>query len=158
VTRSRRDDIGLLVVSGAGEDVPDDPRITVLPHEHVDRSTYEERLACMDVLALPLGPPYLTTGQVADVVGVGIPALVSDWPYLTEVLGDAAICFGRTADDLAALLDGLDDAALERAATASRALQPVLDPAAVAEDLHRALDELVGGGGRSCTVRSVPPA
>lgn len=163
VARSRRDDIGLLVVSGNGRDVPDDPRIlhdpriTVLEYEHVDRATYEARLACMDVLALPLGPPYLTTGQVADVVGAGIPALVSDWPYLSEVLGDAAIPYGHSAEDLAGTLDGLDDATLERAAAASRALRAVLDPARVAEDLHRALDELCGGEGRSTTVRGLPP-
>jgi hypothetical protein len=158
VARSRRDDIGLLVVSGDGEEVPDDPRITVLAHEHVDRDTYEARLVCMDVLALPLGPPYLTTGQVADVVGVGIPALTSDWAYLAEVLGDAGIPYGQTADDLAATLDALDDATVERATAASQALRPVLDPATVAEDLHRALDELCGGGGHSCTVRAGAPA
>jgi glycosyltransferase involved in cell wall biosynthesis len=157
VARAQRDDIGLLVVSGDGEGVPDDPRIRVLAHEHVDRDAYEARLACMDVLALPLGPPYLTTGQVADVVGVGIPALTSDWPYLAEVLGDAAIPYGRSADDLAATLDALDDATLERATAASQALRPVLDPATVAEDLHRALDELCGGGGHSTTVRPGAP-
>jgi hypothetical protein len=91
------------------------------------------------------------------VVGVGIPALTSDWPYLAEVLGDAAIPYGRSADDLAATLDALDDATLERATAASQALRPLLDPATVAEDLHRALDELCGGGGHSTTVRPGAP-
>jgi glycosyltransferase involved in cell wall biosynthesis len=158
VARCRRDDVGLLVLSGDGEEVPDDPRITVLAHEHVDRDTYEHRLACIDVLVLPLeGGSYLTTGQVADAVGAGLPALVSPWPYLHEVLGDAAIPYGRTADELAATLDGLDDDQLDRASLASRELRDRLAPEVVAEDLHRALDELCGGQGRSTTVRPGAP-
>ena len=39
----------------------------------------------------------LATGTVADAIGVGIPALVSDWPYLAETLGDAGIRVGHTA-------------------------------------------------------------
>ena len=96
-----------------GEAVPDDPRITALPYAEVPRDEYDRRLATIDVLALPLeGGTYLTTGQVADAVGAGIPALVSPWPYLTEVLGGLAIPYGRTAADLAATIDGLDDATL----------------------------------------------
>ena len=107
---STRPDVQLLVLSLSDEDVPDDPRITALPYEEVPRDQYDRRLATIDVLALPLeGGTYLTTGQVADAVGAGIPALTSSWPYLAEVLGDAAIPYGRTAADLAATIDGLDD-------------------------------------------------
>jgi hypothetical protein len=60
-------------------------------------------------VALPLdGGTYLTTGQAADAVAHGIPALVSPWPYLREALGDGAIPYGRTAADLAATLDSLE--------------------------------------------------
>ena len=104
----------------AGEDVPDDPRITVRPYAEVSRRDYDRRLAAIDVLALPLeGGTYLTTGLVADAVGAGIPALVSPWPYLAETLGDGGIPYGRTTADLAATIDALDDATLDRAAPRS---------------------------------------
>ena len=37
-------------------------------------------------LAAPDGD-MLATGTAADAQGVGIPALISEWPYLVEVLG-----------------------------------------------------------------------
>jgi glycosyltransferase involved in cell wall biosynthesis len=138
-----REDVQLLVLSGAGESVPDDPRITVLPYEEVPRADYDRRLATIDVLALPLeGGTYLTTGQVADAVGAGLPALVSPWPYLTEALGEAAIPYGRTAEDLAAAVDALDDTALDRARAAAVARRAELDWTLLAEDTFALLDEV----------------
>lgn len=131
------------MLSGDGEHVPDDWRITVLPYEEVPRDRYDRRLAIIDVLALPLeGGTYLTTGQVADAVGAGLPALVSPWPYLTEVLGDAAIPYGRTAADLAATIDALDEATLARARAAAVDRRPALDWAVVAEDTYALFDEI----------------
>ena len=119
--------------------MPDDPRITVLPYEEVPRDDYDRRLATIDVLALPLeGGTYLTTGQVADAVGAGLPGLVSPWPYLPEALGDAAIPYGRTAADLAATIDALDDATLDRARAAAVARRADLDWAVLAEDTYDA--------------------
>jgi glycosyltransferase involved in cell wall biosynthesis len=144
VHAAARDDVQLLVLSGAGESVPDDARITVLPYEEVPRDAYDRRLATIDVLALPLeGGTYLTTGQVADAVGAGLPALVSPWPYLTEALGDAAIPYGRTADDLAATIDALDDATLARARAAAVARRAALEWPILAEDTYALLDEVV---------------
>ena len=132
-----------MVLSGDGESVPDDARITVLPYEEVPRDDYDRRLATIDVLALPLeGGTYLTTGQVADAVGAGLPALVSPWPYLSEALGDAAIPYGRTAEDLAATIDALDDAALARARAAAVARRAALDWTVLAEDTYALLDEV----------------
>src|SRR5678816_4431179 len=109
-----RDDVQLLVLNHDGETVPDDPRITALPYAEVPRDVYDRRLATVDVLAMPLeGGTYLTTGQVADAVGAGLPALVSPWSYLAEALGGLAIPYGRTAADLAATIDALDDATLD---------------------------------------------
>lgn len=143
VHASTRDDVALLVLSGAGETVPDDPRITVMPYAEVPRPEYDRRLACLDALVLPLeGSSYLTTGQPADAVAAGLPCLTSPWPYLAEVLGDAAIPYGETAEDLTATIDGLDAAALARAAEAAAARRPALAPAAVAEDLYALLDAL----------------
>ncbi|HKY69149.1 MAG TPA: hypothetical protein VJM49_22355, partial [Acidimicrobiales bacterium] len=143
VHAATRADVQLLVLSGDGEDDRGDPRITVLPYEEVPRDVYDRRLATVDVLVLPLeGGTYLTTGQVADAVGAGLPALVSPWPYLTEVLGDAAIPYGRSAADLAATIDALDEATLGRARAAAVARQPALDWAALAEDTYALLDEV----------------
>jgi glycosyltransferase involved in cell wall biosynthesis len=143
VHASRREDVQLLVLCHDGEDVPDDPRITALPYAEVPRATYDRRLATLDVLALPLdGASYLTTGQAADAVGAGLPALVSPWPYLREVLGDAAIPYGRTAADLTATIDALDDATLARARAAIPARREALDWAAAGEATWELLDEV----------------
>jgi glycosyltransferase involved in cell wall biosynthesis len=144
-----RDDLQLLVLCHDGERVPEDPRITVLPYEEVPRPTYDRRLAAIDVLALPLdGGTYLTTGQVADAVGCGIPALVSPWPYLREALGDGAIPYGRTAVDLAATLEALDEGMLAPARAAVVRRRRELDWAALAEPTWELLDEVAAGGAR----------
>ena len=56
----------------------------------------------------------LATGTLADAIGVGLPALVSDWPFLTEMLGDAGIRVGHTAAEIAAALDGAHARATRR--------------------------------------------
>ncbi|HET6832730.1 MAG TPA: hypothetical protein VFH30_02595 [Acidimicrobiales bacterium] len=145
----RRDDLQLLVLCHDGERLPDDPRITARPYEEVPRPVYDRRLAAIDVLAMPLdGRTYLTTGQVADAVGRGIPALVSPWPYLREVLGDAAIPYGRTAADLAATLDALDEDVLAPARVAVERRRDALDWAALAEPTWELLDEVAAEGRR----------
>jgi glycosyltransferase involved in cell wall biosynthesis len=147
VHASSRDDIALLVLSGSRESVPHDPRITVLPYVEVPRAEYDQRLRCMDALVLPLeGSSYLTTGQPADAVAAGLPCLTSGWPYLREVLGEAAIPYGTTAADLTATLDRLDDRALARAAAAAASRRAALDPAVVAEAFYELLDELCQRG------------
>jgi len=144
-----RDDLQLLVLCHNGEKVPDDDRITALPYEEVPRPVYDRRLATIDVLALPLdGGTYLTTGQVADAVGMGIPALVSPWPYLQEVLGAAGIPYGRTAADLTTTLDRLDDATLTAARAALPERRAALDWATLAEPTWELLDEVAARAAR----------
>jgi hypothetical protein len=142
--RASRDDLQLLVLSLDGEDVPDDPRITARPYEFVDRATYNRRLAAIDVIALPFAPDgeMLTTGVAADVVGLGLPALVSRWPYLREALGAAGIAYDHGgADDLPRVLDALSAEQLDRAAAASRALQgPLAWPRIAAAFLEAVVD------------------
>jgi glycosyltransferase involved in cell wall biosynthesis len=124
VAASPRDDLGLLVLSLDGERVPDDPRIRALPYENVARATYDRRLRAVDVLVFPIAPgELLTSGVVGDAIGAGLPALVSDWPFLAEALGDAGIAYGATSADLARCLAGLSTERLAHAARASVALQ-----------------------------------
>jgi glycosyltransferase involved in cell wall biosynthesis len=122
-----RADLGLLALSlGADERVPDDPRITAIPYEMVDRATYDRRLRAIDALVFPIrAGELLTSGVVGDAVGAGLPSIVSDWEFLSEVLGDAAICYGATTADLTRCFDTLRPDHLAHAAAAARALQPL---------------------------------
>jgi glycosyltransferase involved in cell wall biosynthesis len=140
----RRADLGLLVLSlGPDDRVPDDPRITALPYEMVDRATYDRRLRAVDVVVLPIrGGELLTSGVVGDAVGAGLPSLVSTWEFLTEVLGDAGIRYGSTGADLTRCLDRLAPADLARAAAASRALQPLYARERIADLTLDVLTEL----------------
>jgi len=142
--RVPRPDLQLLVLSlGPDDRVPDDPRIHAIPHQHVARAVLNRRLATLDVLAIPIeGGDYLTTGQLADAVGLGIPALCSDWEFLTEMLGDAAIVYGRGAEALERCLGELDGPRLAHAAAAARALQPRYDWARIADQTFALLEEL----------------
>jgi glycosyltransferase involved in cell wall biosynthesis len=141
-TRVKRRDVELHVYSlGPGDVVPDDPRITAVPYEMVERSRYDERLRSLDALVLPFAEAdMITTGTVGDVIGAGVPALVSDWGYLRETLGAAGLPYG---EDLTAAIETLDRVSLERAASAARALRDACSPATVAAH-HLALLEAVG--------------
>ncbi|MFI6129194.1 hypothetical protein [Micromonospora sp. NPDC051141] len=144
VAASARDDIELLVLSGTPE-LPrsPDPRIRVVPYDLVPRREYNRRLAAIDVLVLPFRDgEMLATGTVADAIGRGLPALVSPWPFLTEMLGGSAIPYGRTREDLTRCLDSLDDARLDRARAASGRLRATYDWARVAESHLAALESL----------------
>ena len=146
VAASARQDIELLVFAGAPDAaVPDDPRIVVIPHgQQVPRAEYNRRLAALDVLLMPFDDgEMLTTGAVGDAVGLGLPSLVSDWPYLAETLRDAAIPYGSTAEDLTACLDTLERPSLDRAAEAARRLRGEYGWERVAES-HFAVLEQVG--------------
>lgn len=140
-----RDDLELLVLSlDEGEPVPQVPGVVALPYELVTAEVYNRRLRAIDVLVLPFRPgDMLTTGTVGDAIGAGIPSIASDWGYLTETLGDAAIVYGQGLAALTSCIAGLDDDQLERARAAARALQPVYDWATAAEETHE-LFEAVG--------------
>ena len=91
--RSRRDDVQLVTWSLSDDDVvPDDPRITGVRYEMVDRATYDHRLRAVDVLVLPFAPDgMLSTGTIGDAIGAGIAVMASDWGYLTETFAAAAL-------------------------------------------------------------------
>lgn len=145
VARCDRQDLELVVLSLRGdEDVPDDPRIVASRYEEVDRELYDRRFAAVDALVMPFAPDgeMLTTGTVGDAVGHGVATIASSWGFLTEALGDAAITYGSTEDDLVACLDSLGRPALDRAASAARALRPSLAWSAIAERTYAELDRL----------------
>ena len=124
--RTDRDDLQLLVLSlDDGDVAPVDDRIAAFTYAFVDRATYNERLAVIDVLALPFEPDgaSLTTGVVADAVGLGRPALVSSWRFLDEALGAAGIPMGDSVDEMAAAITALTPEVVARAADAAHALQ-----------------------------------
>lgn len=122
VAASSRDDVQLVCWSlGPGDVVPDDPRIVIAePYRGCGATAYATRLAACDALALVFDPDgeMLATGTAADAQGVGLPALTSEWGYLTEVLGDGAIPCGHTAASIAAAIDALTPERLAGAAAA----------------------------------------
>ncbi|NNL67587.1 MAG: glycosyltransferase [Myxococcales bacterium] len=139
-----RDDLQLLVLCLAEDETPpDDPRIHALPHAHVPRDVFNRRLATLDVLVMPIeGGEYLTTGQFADAIGLGIPAITSDWPFLVEMLGEAALVYGQGQQALERCLRQLDPDRVAAAAAASRALQARYDWATIAEQTAALLEEV----------------
>ncbi|MGH3168220.1 MAG: hypothetical protein ACRDN0_20350 [Trebonia sp.] len=117
--------------------------MVALPSDQVSRAEYNRRLGVIDVLVMPFDDgEMLTTGTVGDAVGLGLPSLVSDWPYLAEALGDAGIRYGTSAADLTRCLDALDTAQLDRAAKAAARLQHAYDWTAVAERHFSLLAEI----------------
>jgi len=147
VARSHRQDVEVVVFSlSRGQQSPTDPRIAALPHEWVPRETYDRRLAAVDALLMPIDPDgdMLTTGTAGDALGFGLPTVASSWPYLAEVLGDAAIVYGQSEDDLVACLDGLDREDLSRAGTAALSRRDSSDWEVIAEQTYRELVELSG--------------
>jgi glycosyltransferase involved in cell wall biosynthesis len=147
---SRRDDVQLLVTSLEPDEVAamvDDPRLRVLPYEFVDREVYNRRLAAIDVLAFPFAADtqMLTTGVFADAVGQGLPALVTGWGFLTEVLGDAGLAMGDTPESWTSAIDALDATVLSRAAEASDALRATYDWSRIASMTRTLLEDVVAG-------------
>jgi len=131
---SDRRDLELWVLSLGPEEVAQaHPGIVARPYEMVDRHTYDRRLVAVDALVLPFDHRMLTTGTVGDAIGHGLPAITSDWPYLAEALGDAAITYGATVEDLAECLRSLDAETLAAAARASQAKQDDTSWPAVAD-------------------------
>ena len=119
---SSRADVQLACWSLAPHDhVPDDPRIVAgEPYRLVRPALYAQRLAVCDVLALPFDPDgeMLATGTAADALGLGLPALTSEWEYLIETLGAAAIVVGQEPAAIGAAIDSLSDTTLAAARAA----------------------------------------
>jgi glycosyltransferase involved in cell wall biosynthesis len=125
--RTTRDDTQVTCWSLTDQDVvPRDPRI-VIPRRtrHVHDRTFRRMLAVCDVIAVPyqVDGEMLTTGFASSAVEAGIGVLRTDWPYLKEVLGDAAIPIGNDVEGFSMALSrlGVDD--IERAKRTSSRLR-----------------------------------
>ena len=130
------------------ETAPVDGRIAVAErYRGVDAATYATRLAACDVLAFPFDPEgdMLATGTLADAIGVGIPALVSRWPFLTEMLGNAGIPCGHTAPEITTALEALTTERLQHARDAMRALRSTFERAPLATRTAELFDRTVLG-------------
>jgi hypothetical protein len=142
-----RADVQLVCWSLRGDErVPDDPRIAVAePYRMVDRAVYATRLAACDALALVFDEhgEMLTTGAAADAMGLGLPVLRSSWGYLAEHLGSAGLPVGQTAASIAAALDALTDADLDRARAAASIRRDQLDWAVLAGPTADLFDDVI---------------
>lgn len=138
----KRQDLELLVLSlRPGDSIPRHPRICGRQYEFVPRNVYNARLTAIDLLVLPFSAEgMLTTGVVADVVGLGIPALTSDWPFLEEVLGNAGIRYGSDEAALVECLRSLDTSKIEQARLECIRLRPLYDPARIADATFQLLE------------------
>ena len=122
-----REDLQLLVVCLKGERVPMDPRICALPSMHVPDYVYYQRLLAIDAIVFPFRDGMLMTGTAFDAIGAEKAAIISDWPVLGEVFGEAAIPYGATREDLTACFDALSAEAIEASAHAMRGLKRQTD-------------------------------
>lgn len=108
------------------EVAPRDERIKIAePWRYVTDRTHAKRLAVCDLVALPFDPDgeMLTTGVVSDAVAMGIGILASEWEFVTETAGAAAIPCGHLARDIATCLDSLKVEDVIKAREASVALR-----------------------------------
>lgn len=92
---------------------------------------------------MPYSEGMLTTGIVADAIGLGLASLVSDWGYLDEALGPAGIFYGSTVEELTACIDGLTDDELHSAGAAAVAKQADTDWSVIAEATYNFIEGLV---------------
>lgn len=127
---------------------PKDPRVIVLPRK--DWLTREDiaghNKLCDGLVLAHTGDTYLTTGLVADTVGMGTAMLAPKWPFLFEILGEgaeaAAVYHDNTPESLTALFKEITMAQVEHAKERARALQPRYSPAACAAILYQAAHDL----------------
>ena len=127
--QSDRSDIELYVPALSGnETLPEDSRIKGEDYRMVERELYNKRLATIDLLAFPIEPgDLLTTGVVGDAIGFGIPGLVSNWAFLAESLGGAAIPMGDSEQSMTAAINRLTRDEIDQAAAKARELKPAYD-------------------------------
>ncbi|HIF91868.1 MAG TPA: glycosyltransferase family 1 protein [Myxococcales bacterium] len=145
-----REDLQLFVACISGEDVPDDPRIHAIDSSHEPDHVYQQRLSVIDALVLPFNEGMLMTGTAFDAIGAEKAAIISDWPVLHEVFGEAAIGYGSTRDDLTRCLESLT---VEQVAASGRGMQDCkrrTEWAEIAAQTFELLDEVASRSEANC--------
>ncbi|MFW6286433.1 MAG: hypothetical protein ACOC29_00690 [Candidatus Sumerlaeota bacterium] len=135
--KTTRDDIQLfLTAAPADMAIPDDPRIQVQHRKGwIDRATVARQVAACDALVcLQEGPSYLTSGQVADAIGKGIPMLVREWEFFREIMADAAFYCDGSVEGLAHLIEQLSQQDINKGKRAAENLQPAYTWSKLAEE------------------------
>jgi hypothetical protein len=123
VSACNRSDIQLVARLSSAIRVPTDRRI-IANYGHVERSRYYSRLSAVDGIILPfLGDTMLTTGTAFDCIGGGIAPITTNWEFLEETFGDAAICYGESKADLVSCLLSLTPERLRSSGMATGALR-----------------------------------
>ncbi|WP_439427697.1 hypothetical protein [Micromonospora sp. LA-10] len=136
-----RDDVHLVARAATGT-ASGDPRVTV-EYGHLPDRRFRRRMAAFDAIVLPFtSEGMLATGTVFDCIGSGTAALTSDWGFLREVLRDAGIRYGQTAQDLAACIDALTDERLAQARDAITELRRDYDWSVIAKQTLAAMEDL----------------
>lgn len=96
----------------------------IVDYGHLSDRRFHRRMKAFDAIVLPFKPQgMLATGTIFDCIGAGVPPIISEWEYLTEVLGEAGIRFGSTVADLTARIDTLSEPELARSRQATVALR-----------------------------------
>jgi glycosyltransferase involved in cell wall biosynthesis len=139
-----RDDLQLVVRVGPDDVVPDDPRI-VVETRHLDEAAYYRRLLAVDALVLPFASDgMLTTGTAFDALGGPLAVIASDWPFLAETFGDAALVYGHDREGLIELLTGLTPEALDASREAVARRAPAHDWGPIADRTLALFERLAG--------------
>ncbi|NJD20912.1 MAG: glycosyltransferase family 4 protein [Gemmatimonadetes bacterium] len=141
--RAGRPDQQLLVTAVTRDQaVPADPRIFVLSHEGWRaRAEVAAHLHVCDALVCAHGgSAYLSSGQVGDAIGAGLPMLASPLGFFREAMGEACWSYDGTEAGLAALFVSLTAEEVARGKRASRKLRSACSWAHVARatlDVYR---------------------
>jgi hypothetical protein len=141
----KRHDMRLIVIRGSGQERVSRPdRVQIRATGWVSPEHYLDALAGIDALLFPHEPPYqLGTGVAGDVIGAGIAAITSNWPFLAEYFDGGAIVYGSGSQDLRACLEEIDREELAACANRVRLLQRCRSWPAIA---HQTADALSAAG------------
>ncbi|MCJ8331307.1 MAG: hypothetical protein HRT89_02785 [Lentisphaeria bacterium] len=143
--KTDRDDIQLyLTATDSNINVPDDARIFAQPNNaFIEREEISEQAKVCDCfVSAHDGERYLTSGTVADAVGLGAAMLNIDWEYLTEICGDMAISFNGTEADLQNKFQSITVEEINQSKEKSKQLQEKYSWPAQADKIHDLIETL----------------
>jgi hypothetical protein len=102
----------------------------------------EHNAVCDALIAAQTGETYLTSGMVADAVGMGSAMIVPEWAFYREIAGTAALYHDNTLGSLQDLLAGVSVENIRRCRDASAGLQEQYDWSVLSPRVYSILREL----------------